>query len=58
MKRIALIAFMVLVCDATFAAVMRLQVCVVDADSGEPIAGAEVGAGFSNPPLFWGGEVA
>lgn len=56
MKRIALIAFMVLVCDATFAAVMRLQVYVVDADSGEPIAGAEVGAGFSNPPLFWGGE--
>lgn len=56
MKRITLLMLMELFCNATFAAVMRLQVCVVDADTGEPIERAEVGAGFSNPPLFWGGE--
>ena len=43
-------------CSDASAAVMRLQVRVVDADTGEPIAGAEVGAGFSNPPAMWGGE--
>ena len=55
MKNLLLLAIAVN-CSGAFAAVMRLQVCVVDADSGEPIAGAEVGAGFYNPPLFWGGE--
>ena len=56
MQKIMLVSLMALVCSTAFAAVMRLQVCVVDADSGEPIAGAKVGAGFSNPPSMWGGE--
>lgn len=56
MKQIMVVALMALFCNDTAAAVMRLQVCVVDADTGEPIAGAEVGAGFSNPTIFWGGE--
>lgn len=56
MQKIMLLPLMALVCNAAFAAVMRLQVCVIDAETAEPIAGAGVGIGFRNPPAIWGGE--
>ena len=56
MKRLVLVAVVAFMGNEMSAAIMKLQVHVVDAETGNPVSGAEIGVGFRSPPSMWGGE--
>ena len=56
MKLCVVLMAIALAVNAASGAIMRLRVRVVDADTGAPVSGAEVGVDFCNPPLLWGDE--